>query len=341
MTRQLVRYSALLGLLLFTVLQLGAKGNGCFSEEPEEVCTSDTDCAYDEVCSSEGTCIDAPCVGEGGHFLSPYTGQCIAFDNGCDVPPGWQPCEPEPVECGDLAIDECEANVACMLEEQVNCLPTPCYEDEMSCVEMCEVELICVERTIEPCSDLNEDECVADARCQPIYTEMPTRCGDEDIDCMPFPVDYVGCELADPCATLDEDECLEQSGCHPVYGDWDEVPCDLPEGVDPEGCILPAPEFLFCETDSQPERCEDLPMEVCEQTPGCHLETLDCLCYDDDELCDCYPYAVCVSDNPDPCTGLSLDECEWNPTCEPIFETEPCYCEDDYCACPELARFVG
>ena len=341
-TNQISNYLLLIAILSLSVLFLGAEGNGCFDPDPEEACYDDSDCANGEICEA-GECIESFCERQPGNYMSPYTGECIHFEDGCEVPTHWSQCEIDPpIQCEQLDPRECEEHPECMLEE--TWIQPDCWE--WDCLEEPEPVQICVPNTEQDCVDLDEMECLDTNGCHPVYEDEifdgDHGCVGEDYDgdedgerlmCAPIAPWFLYCEeeiIPEGCETLNEDQCWTNPECEWM---WFDTPCYCEEGYEC-GCAMTGQ----CMDAIWPETCEQYTEWECWEHPECEAlyGAADCYCEDDWCACpDVEEFITCTDRMVEDCEFLTEDECWSNPECEWMwYDAMPCYCEDgDYCDC--------
>lgn len=190
----------------------------------------------------------------------------------------------------------------------------------------------CIE--IDPCRDLDENACLADASCEPIYGALPCpaiACAPDEPNCptCDYSEEFLGCETRE-----------EPPICPPVCDIW----CEYGNVIDDNGCPT-------CECNPPPpgHGCEGRDEQQCLADPSCvaEYEAQPCaeFCAPDDcGPCDPNPVFSGCHDrcDGDPCTGLSEDECVAAFSCEPIYVGWGCACpacepgtDCPPCDCPE------
>ena len=353
-TNQISNYLLLIAILSLSVLFLGAEGNGCFDPDPdpEQACYDDSDCANGEICES-GECIEAICERESGSYVSPYNGECIYFEDGCDVPPNWLNCEIyPPLDCVDLDEIECMNTDGCRpIYEEEMFDPQPCGDTQpydpdgdgdpdenlIDCAPIAPWFLYCEEEIIpEGCETLSEEQCWNTPECEWIWADMmPCYCEDGDYcDCLIEPAGQcVEAIWPETCEQYTEWECWDHPECEPIY---EAAACYCED----DWCACPdVEEFVWC-ADKMPQDCEYLSEDECWSNSECEwvwTDAMPCYC-DGDDYCNCefIPTGYCVEAYyPTPCEELSEGECWSNPECTWEWLGTPCWCGDDEdCDCP-------
>jgi hypothetical protein len=156
------------------------------------------------------------------------------------------------------------------------------------------------------CEDLDEQACLSDATCEPIYGDVAcdasAPCAPGATDCFRAPCtsEYLGCRDASlACQGRDEASCVSDSDCRPIYEDLicDRAPCP-PD--DPACFVAPCTTRYAGCTDADP--CESLDEYACLADPSCQPHYQDVVCATD--------RAPCPPDDP---------SCFIAPPCDPVF----------------------
>ncbi|MFH1808029.1 MAG: hypothetical protein ABIJ09_04750 [Pseudomonadota bacterium] len=225
-------------------------------------CYSDADCGRGYFCAfldgftncddgsncggdvAMGQCLPYPCP----EYAPPYcpSGEIVGqgYDEyGCPLPPICLD------DCANLSPEECERHEQCMLIEMQLGMPCrcDCPAGDANCACECPPPVLaCVPREPLNCGQLDEQQCLMRADCEPIFGGVGCACpaclpGEEcyPCDCMP-PIDdvFMGCTERRPqgCEGLSMDQCLAHPECELL-----EVPmgrpcaCDCPP--DATDCI--------------------------------------------------------------------------------------------------------
>ena len=220
--------------------------------------------------------------------------QCneYATSNGCNICECEGETEPEPTVCFDSS--ECSAGQVCNTTDF--CEAPPGCEDDQPCPD------VCYGRCVTP-----PDECFSDGDCS---DDEFCRFGDAP----PSP------EPTEPGNPNEEDQALIAPAgiCVPLGCDEN---FDLP--ACPPGTI---PDIDFSQDEcGNPvcipvDGCRDLEPEICEDTPGCRLESLPVPCEcGPNEDCACPGIAELRCVNDDSCRNLGPEACDANPDCEGTF----------------------
>ena len=277
-------------------------------------CAARDDCAFiDDACTARPTACDARETA-----AACADANCYWHDDAChDEPPA------------NLCVDH-EEEASCV-EAGCAWLPIGCRNPPAACGEL--REAACAARhdchwTGEACElDPSQLECAA---LELMDCVVRNDCLWDDDTCIHRP--------GGACDDLGQDACYARPDCAPL---WDEGPCDC-DAADPvpcppgEDCAPPRPDDCACDPvflGCEPTRidCGNLPINACEQTPGCHVEILeercDCDCddgMDRDGVCDCgcFEEEICVPDERR-CEDLDPMQCGDVPGCR-VVEREDC-----------------
>lgn len=240
-------------------------------------------------------------------------------------------CEPAPrcvtnapSRCAQLDPAVCVADPACEL------VPVPCAcpaGGECACPDA----VVCQPRS-SSCAGLSDAACTANPACELQTLECAQVCiPDASGNCQPCdPANVcVPRTVTGPCDGLSETECSANPACELEYSACDAV-CE-PDG---QGGCLPCPTRFACVTRTPMDRCNGLPHDACLATPGCELETVQCLidcAPDQGGTCPpCPPTEVCVqSVPPSPCANLDEQSCSANAACQWVAFACPAICEFD------------
>jgi len=259
-------------------------------------------------------------------------------------------CVADPPACRELDAEQCWARSDCRYGSGV--LPCECEPDaagECRCpdgegggagVPADEAPIWIGDGLCYPadCGARTEEECSFDGSCELLWPPCARPREDGEVDCHP-----VCTEVRPPedCRLRSVEQCLQDGRCklQTEWLCWDEA-----SGADAAGeRMAPPPDFCEEVTTCVPalvEPCEELPVDVCEQTPGCHVEEIadcfDCECPPCPDNAACEPCAcpacvvelICVADGPVGCEQFSRDQCLQANGCQWV--ALPCVC-----ACPD------
>jgi hypothetical protein len=313
-----------------------AEGAAC-ANLGEAQCDARLDCfAREDVFGDFARCLP---VGEAlCHQLD--TERCASRDD-CEVRDG--ACQAPEVPCADHAGDRaaCEAAACFWYADTCNETAEPgrCDQpDEASCVAAdcawsnargCTEPMPSME-----CEDLGMAACTARPDC--LWDGNACTRDPGEIPCAEL--DMLACAVRNDCAfdpstgtcgerpdggcnALDEQSCRMRPDCEAVFGPTDcdcggEVPApDCPPGemCDPPQCVCPEA-FVSCQP--RVADCGNVPAEVCDATPGCHLEE-GCAPCPEGQICPaiCEIVVLCVADAPNACDGLDPDTCRQRQDC--------------------------
>lgn len=280
---------------------------------------------------------------------------------------GVDPVDPIPRPCVQLNEDECRASSVCELipigTDSRAIIPGPAApEGDCACPAICELladgtcrpcecdqpppTFECRPKRPDECSALDEEACLADQRCEPLYQAAACfRAPPAEDPCDPS---IAGCEVPEPPPCQRE---IEFAGCQerPVTcGPVCEIYCPYGNVPDANGCPT-------CACNPPPTGCENLDEVQCIEHPDCRPiyqfggdDGTDCLCApcESEENCDCRcgsgggaqrpepspgDFIGCEYNQPTECSGLDEAACLATRGCRPVYDAGGpdaglCYC---------------
>ncbi len=286
--------------------------------------------------------VDPVCTSRAPRLLSLLALTVAAFAvSGCSIILDPDPCPEVLCDAGCSAVEDEDGCTTCACEEPE---PEVCFNsDDCADGQRCDTENFCESppgcTEGAPCPAVCYGRCVAE----------PESCHSDD-DCASgercrfgLPVTGDGAVPSDDLREPGPDEGDVDPGQEPPPGD---PPEQLPEPVEEGVCVpaecpatlalpaCPPGTELVIDFENDPcgdarcvrrdDTCRGLSPDVCEQTPGCHTETVSpqCDCPEpapgdgaDFAPCECPAIAeiICVED--EGCQGLDPDACAANPGC--------------------------
>lgn len=270
-------------------------------------------------------------------------------DGGCKQAVDYFSCVPvTPPPCSYLGRQECAADPRCELVEAMCTME--CRPDGNGGCLPCNAPFYCAPKPPpppSPCEGLTLDRCELDARCDiaSVYqcsgggvsgaagattssrTVQPEYCVEEKV-CVPHEPNV--------CENLPIGICMTTPGCAIEIPAACKMACFLPEGC--PDCVNPQPRCVPMDRPVPPaERCEELPVELCEANPACEVqEGPVCMiaCFLPEGCPPCAtPRKFCAPKPPMPpparCEQLPVELCASNPACEVVEAQCPLLCEPD------------
>lgn len=318
---------------------------GCAPCPPGQVCPAV--CEVVQLCVSDvpqgcfqltpDVCAQTP----GCHLeMAPGVCDCVIDADGreiCNCIGGEAICVPDAPGACEQIFDAniCWNSPGCAWVPSPDCgapLPCDCAPDDPNCA--CDAIIapacgMCVtDIPQDPCANLPPDVCAQVDGC--MVQEIPCDCG---VDAAGEPIlcdcdAQLVCVQAPPaCSYFDEASCVADPTCEWFGFGMEPPPVDCP--CDPADaaceCARPIPVDGFCQVRFV-EPCAATPVDLCEATPGCGVQSLQppCLPCDpaDPECPVCEPILSCVPLG-DICGQLDPVTCASEPRCE-VFEQEIC-----------------
>jgi hypothetical protein len=253
--------------------------------------------------------------------------------------------EVAPPPCGYLGRQECAADARCELVEAV--CTQECRPDANGGCLPCNAPFYCAPKPPppqNPCEGLTVSRCALDARCDvaSVYqcsggsaadpatstsearSVQPEYCVEKQV-CVPH-------EPHEPkvCEGLPIGVCMTTPGCAIEIPAACKMACFLPEGC--PDCVNPTPRCVPMDRPVPPaERCEQLPVAVCEANPACEVQDgpvcmIACFLPEGCPPC-ATPRKFCAPKAPMPpperCEQLPVELCRSNPACE-VLQTPVC-----------------